>query len=174
MEHEIKTLIPEEEVEKKIVELAERISRDYEGKTIHVVGILRGAVFFMTELCKHVTVPVKCDFIRASSYGSGSVSSGDVKVLRQMDETLEGQDVLIVEDILDTGYTLTKLKDIFMSEKPASLKIAVLLDKTERRKVPIEADYCGFVVPDKFIVGYGLDYDQQYRNLPYIGEIKDV
>lgn len=172
MEVNVKVLIPEEEVNKKIREMAEQISADYAGKELHVVCILKGGVFFMTELAKHITVPVTHDFMSISSYGDGTVSSGRIKMLKDLDESIEGKDVLIVEDILDTGRTLHHLMEVLRLRKPNSLKLCTLLDKPDRRVIEVPADYTGFRIPDLFVVGYGLDYAQNYRNLPYIGVVE--
>ena len=172
MEVNVKVLIPEEEVNKKIREMAEKISSDYAGKELHVVCILKGGVFFMCELVKHITVPVTHDFMSVSSYGDGTISSGRIKLLKDLDESIEGKDVLIVEDILDTGRTLHHLMDMLRLRKPNSLRLCTLLDKPDRRVIEVPADYTGFSIPDLFVVGYGLDYAQNYRNLPYIGVVE--
>jgi len=167
-----RVLIPEEQIEAKIKELAERISKDYEGKTVHLIVILKGSVFFACDLAKRLTVPVTLDFMSVSSYGSETVSSGRVRILKDLDESIQGKDVLIVEDIIDSGNTLSYLKDLLMARSPKSLSICTLLDKPERRVTNVDVKYVGFVIPDEFVVGYGLDYDQYYRNLPYIGVIE--
>ena len=172
MEVNVKVLIPEEEVNKRIREMAEQISADYAGKELHVVCILKGGVFFMCELAKHITVPLTHDFMSISSYGDGTVSSGRIKMLKDLDESIEGKDVLIVEDILDTGRTLHHLMEVLRLRKPNSLKLCTLLDKPDRRVIEVPADYTGFKIPDLFVVGYGLDYAQNYRNLPYIGVVE--
>ncbi len=166
-------LISETEVEKKISQMAETISREYEGKTVHIVGVLKGSVFFMCELAKKLTVPVTMDFMSVSSYGDGTTSSGVVKLIKDLDESIEGRDVILVEDIMDSGRTLSYLVRILKERKPASFKVITLLDKPDRRVVDIEPDMTGFVIPDRFVVGYGLDCAQKYRNLPYIGVIED-
>lgn len=171
MEVNVKVLISEEEVNKKIREIAERINTDYAGKELHVVCILKGGVFFMCELVKHITVPVTHDFMSVSSYGDGTISSGRIKILKDLDESIEGKDVLVVEDILDTGRTLHHLLDLLRDRKPNSLQLCTLLDKPDRRVVEVPVAYTGFEIPDLFVVGYGLDYAQQYRNLPYIGVV---
>jgi hypoxanthine phosphoribosyltransferase len=165
----ISVLIDEKKLNDRIHELGEQISRDYEGKQLKLICILKGSVLFMSELAKRLTVPVLFDFMQVSSYGSGTQSSGSVKIKKDLDDDIAGQDVLIVEDIIDSGNTLYKLKPILLARNPKSLKVVSLLDKPERREVPFEADYHGFEIPDEFVVGYGLDYDQKYRNLPYIG-----
>ncbi len=165
----ISVLIDEKTLNKRIQELGETISRDYAGHELKLICILKGSVLFMSELAKRITVPVLFDFMQVSSYGSGTSSSGSVKIRKDLDEDIAGQDVLIVEDIIDSGNTLHKLTPILRGRNPKSLKVVSLLDKPERREVPFEADYRGFEIPDEFVVGFGLDYDQKYRNLPYIG-----
>lgn len=165
----ISTLIPQEEVEKRIAELGARISSDYAGKEIHLVCVLKGGSYFMIELAKYITVPVTIDFMSVSSYGSGIKSSGNVKIIKDLDEPVINKNVLVVEDIIDSGRTLSHLLELFKSRKPASLQLCTLLDKPERREVEVKVDYVGFQIPDAFVVGCGLDYDQRYRNLPYVG-----
>ena len=172
MKEKIKVLLPEAEVDKKIQELGEQISKDYEGEDIYMLCILKGGVFFMTELAKHVTVPVSLDFMSVSSYGSQTRSSGNVRIIKDLDTPIEGKNVLVVEDIIDTGRTLAYLLDNLQQRKPKSLKLCTLLDKPEQRVTEVDVDYVGFQIPDKFVVGYGLDYDQHYRNLPYIGVVE--
>ncbi|MCR5634457.1 MAG: hypoxanthine phosphoribosyltransferase [Lachnospiraceae bacterium] len=172
MEVNISVMISEEEIDKKVRELGARISKDYAGRTVHLVGILRGGAFFMCELAKRITVPVTIDFMSVSSYGSGTVSSGVIKVGKDTDESIEGKDVIVVEDIVDTGRTLSYLLEMLKGRKPASIALCTLLDKPERRTHEVKVDYTGFQVPDKFVVGYGLDYAQKYRNLPYIGVVE--
>lgn len=174
MAETISTLIGEKEVDAKIRELAAKISEDYAGKEIHLICILKGSVFFVCELAKRLTIPVTIDFMSVSSYGSGTTSSGIVRLAKDLDEPIEGKHVLIVEDIIDTGRTLSHLLELLSTRNPASLKLCTLLDKPERRVVDIEVDYTCFRIPDKFVVGYGLDYDQKYRNLPYIGVVEFV
>lgn len=174
MEDKIRILIPEEEVEQKIRQTAQQISAEYEGKTLHMVSVLKGSVFFACELAKRITVPVTMDFISTASYGDDTESSGVVRITKDLDEPLEGRQVLLVEDIIDSGRTLRYLLDILKKRKPASLKLAVLLDKPERRVVEVPVEYTCFEVPDEFIVGYGLDYAQRHRNLPYIGAVEVV
>ena len=170
MKERVEVLISEEEVKERIAELGRQISEDYAGKTVHMLCALKGGVCFMCELAKHVTVPVTFDFMSVSSYGSGTTSSGIVRILKDLDETVEGKDVLVVEDIIDTGRTLRYLLDLLQDRKPNSLRLCTLLDKPDGRAVNgIEVDYSCFEIPDAFVVGYGLDYDQRYRNLPYIG-----
>ncbi len=153
--------------------MAAKISEDYEGKDLHLICILKGGAYFMTELSKYITVPVTIDFMAVSSYGSKTVSSGIVKIIKDHDEPIENRDVLVVEDIVDTGFTLSYLMEILRDRKPASLKLCAMLNKPDRRVREVKIDYCGFDIPDKFVVGYGLDYDQHYRNLPYIGVIEE-
>jgi len=172
MEDKIKVLISKEEVEKKIHELGEQISKDYTGKEIHLICVLKGGVFVTCELAKSITVPLSLDFMSVSSYGDETVSSGRVKIVKDLDDPIEGKDVLVVEDIIDSGNTLKYLLDLLYSRKPNSIKICTLLDKPERRLTDVAVDYVGFQIPDKFVVGYGLDYAQKYRNLPYIGVIE--
>jgi hypoxanthine phosphoribosyltransferase len=173
MSLEIRTLIDEDQVNKRIRELGQQISRDYAGKSIHLICVLKGGAFFLCELAKRITVPVTLDFMSVSSYGAGTVSSGVVKIVKDLDEPLAGKNVIVVEDIIDSGRTLSYLLHMLQEREPASLKICTLLDKPERRVVDdVAVDYCGFRIPDKFVVGYGLDYDQKYRNLPYIGLVE--
>ncbi len=172
MNDKVSVLISEEEVEKKISELGKQISKDYEGKKIHLICVLRGGVFIAVELAKHLTVPVSMDFMAVSSYGNESASSGRVKIIKDLDDSIEGKDVLLVEDIIDSGTTLAYLLELLKSRKPNSIKLCTLLDKPERRVTDVNVDYIGFQIPDKFVVGYGLDYAQKYRNLPYIGVIE--
>ena len=174
MSETIRELISEEEVDKRIRELGEQISRDYAGKQIHLICVLKGGVFFMCELAKRITVPVSMDFMCVGSYGDGTKSSGVVRIAKDLDESIEGKEVLIVEDIIDSGNTLYYLMDVLQRRKPASLRLCTLLDKPERRVKDVKVDYVGFEIPDKFIVGYGLDYAQKYRNLPYIGIVEGV
>ena len=175
MSETIHTLIPEEEVEKRICEIAAQISKDYEGKSVNLICILKGSVMFMSELAKRITVPVTMDFMSCSSYGSGTVSKGIVKIAKDLDEPIEGRDALIVEDIIDSGNTLSYLIEILGKRKPASLRLCTLLDKPSRRvHHEVKVDYTCFQIEDLFVVGYGLDYDQRYRNLPYVGVIENV
>ena len=175
MSETIHTLIQEEEVEKRICEIAAQISKDYEGKSVHLICILKGSVMFMSELAKRITVPVTMDFMSCSSYGSGTVSKGIVKIAKDLDEPIEGRDALIVEDIIDSGNTLSYLIEILGKRKPASLRLCTLLDKPSRRvHHEVKVDYTCFQIEDLFVVGYGLDYDQRYRNLPYVGVIENV
>lgn len=173
MAEKVKVLVPEEDVAKRIKELGEQISKDYAGKQVHLICVLKGGVFFMCELAKRITVPVSMDFMSVSSYGDGTKSSGVVKIAKDLDETLEGKDVLIVEDIIDSGRTLSYLIKILEDRHPNSIRLCTLLDKPERRvKKDVNVDYCCFNIPDEFVVGYGLDYAQKYRNLPFIGVVE--
>lgn len=174
MAESIKVLVPEEEVDARIRALGEQISKDYEGKQIHLICVLKGGVFFMCELAKRITVPVSMDFMCVGSYGDGTKSSGVVRIAKDLDESIEGKDVLIVEDIIDSGNTLYYLMDVLQRRKPASLHLCTLLDKADRRVKDVKVDYTGFEIPDEFVVGYGLDYAQKYRNLPYIGVVEGV
>lgn len=174
MSEKIHVMIDEETVEKKVREMAAQISREYEGKTLHLICILKGSVFFACELAKRITVPVTLDFMSASGYGDGTQSCGRVKIVKDLDESLEGRDVLVVEDIIDSGRTLSYLLQVLQLRRPASLRLCTLLDKPERRVSPVKVDYTGFEIPDEFVVGYGLDYAQRYRNLPYIGRVEFV
>ena len=172
MAERVEILLSEAEVDAKIQELGEQISKDYAGKSVHLVCVLKGGAFFMCELAKRITVPVSMDFMSVSSYGGDTKSSGVVKIVKDLDESLVGKDVLIVEDIVDSGRTLSYLMEMLRDRKPNSLRLCTLLDKPERRVVEVPVDYTAFRIPDEFVVGYGLDYDQKYRNLPYIGVVK--
>ncbi len=173
MSESIRVLLPEEKVNERISQVAAEISRDYAGKAVHLVCVLKGGVFFTCELAKRLTIPVSLDFMSVSSYGSGTESSGVVRIVKDLDEPLEGKEVLIVEDIIDSGRTLAYLMEILEKRHPASIRLCTLLDKPERRvKKQVKVDYTCFSIPDEFVVGYGLDYDQKYRNLPYIGVVE--
>lgn len=172
MEDKIRELISEEEVDKRINEIGKMISEKYAGKTVHLICVLKGGVFFMCELAKRITTNVSMDFMSLSSYGSGTESSGIVKIIKDLDESVEGKNVIIVEDIIDSGRTLHTLKKMLIERKPASLEICTLLNKPDRRVVDVDVQYVCFDIPDEFVVGYGLDYDQKYRNLPYIGVVE--
>lgn len=172
MTEHIRVLIPEEEVDKRIKEIGEQISRDYAGKEVHLVCVLKGGSFFLCELAKRITVPVSLDFMSVSSYGSDTSSSGVVKIVKDLDEPIKGKDVVVVEDIIDSGRTLSYLLEMMKDRQPASLHLCTLLDKPDRRVVDVKVDYTGFQIPDEFVVGYGLDYAQKYRNLPYIGVVE--
>ena len=173
MAESIKVLVPEEEVDARIRALGEQISKDYEGKQIHLICILKGGVFFTCELAKRLTIPVSLDFMSVSSYGSDTKSSGVVKIIKDLDEPLEGKNVIIVEDIIDSGRTLAYLIEVLKQRNPKNIELCTLLDKPERRvKKQVQVKYTCFTIPDEFVVGYGLDYDQKYRNLPYIGVVE--
>lgn len=172
MAEKLSVMLSEEEVDKRIREIAEQINKDYEGKEIHLIGVLRGASFFMCELGKRITVPVTVDFMSVSSYGNGTVSSGTIKIKKDLDDSIEGKHVILVEDIIDSGRTLSCLGPMLKERGAASVKLCTLLDKPDRREVDVFVDYVGYRIPDKFVVGYGLDYAQKYRNLPYIAEVE--
>jgi len=161
-------LLSEEQIRERVAQLGAEISADYQGKDLVLIGILKGAICFFSDLIRQVKIPINVDFMAVSSYGNASQSSGVVKILKDLDIPIEGRHVLIVEDIVDTGLTLNYLKTNLLSRNPASLKVVALLDKPERRIVDIQADYLGFTIPDEFVVGYGIDYAEQYRSLPYI------
>lgn len=173
MAEKIGVLISEEKVDARIKEIADRLSEEYAGKTLHIIGVLKGSVFFMCELAKKMTIPVTMDFMSVSSYGNEKTSSGVVKLIKDLDESIEGRDVILIEDIMDSGRTLSYLVNILKQRKPNSFKVVTLLDKPSRRVVDIEPDITGFEVPDRFVVGYGLDCAQKYRNLPFIGVIEE-
>lgn len=173
MTDKIGVLISEEEVDKRIKELADQITKDYEGKDVHLICVLKGSIFFTCELAKRIELPVTLDFMSVSSYGNQTESSGRVRIVKDLDEAIEGRDVLVIEDIIDSGRTLSYLMDLLQARKPASLKLITLLDKPDRRVTDVKVDYTGFEIPDEFVVGYGLDCAQKYRNLPYIGVIKE-
>ena len=173
MAENVRILLKEEEVDKRIAEVAAMINRDYAGKEAHLICILKGGVFFTCELAKRLTVPVSMDFMSVSSYGSGTESSGVVRIVKDLDESIAGKNVLIVEDIIDSGRTLAYLIEILKQRNPESIHLCTLLDKPERRvKKQVKVDYTCFEIPDEFVVGFGLDYDQKYRNLPYIGVVE--
>ena len=173
MADKIRVLLTEEEVNKKISEVAAQINKDYEGKEVHLICILKGGVFFTCELAKRLTILVSLDFMSVSSYGSDTKSSGVVKIIKDLDEPLEGKNVIIVEDIIDSGRTLAYLIEVLKQRNPKNIELCTLLDKPERRvKKQVQVKYTCFTIPDEFVVGYGLDYDQKYRNLPYIGVVE--
>lgn len=172
MAEHIRVLLSEEEVDKRIKEIGEQISRDYAGRQVHLVCVLKGGSFFLCELAKRITVPVSLDFMSVSSYGSDTKSSGVVKIVKDLDESLKGKNVIVVEDIVDSGRTLSYLLEMLKDRGPESLRLCTLLDKPDRRVIDVNVDYTGFQIPDEFVVGYGLDYDQRYRNLPYIGVVE--
>jgi len=165
-------ILSEELLQARVAEIGAAISRDYEGRTVLLVAVLRGAALFIADLARAISVPVELDFMAVSSYGSSTKSSGVVRILKDLDETIEGRDVIVVEDILDTGLTLKYLLKNLASRKPASLEVVTLLSKEGKQRVPISCKYIGFPIPDEFVVGYGLDFAEKYRNLPYIGILK--
>lgn len=169
MSETIRVLIEEEKLNKRIAELGAQISSDYAGQEVTLICILKGSVFFTCELAKRITIPVALDFMSVSSYGSSTVSSGKIEVKKDLDESIENKNIIIIEDIIDTGRTLKYLLEDLRKRNPKSLKLCTMLDKPDRRVVEVATDYTGFEIPDEFVVGYGLDYDQKYRNLPYIG-----
>ena len=172
MAERVSVLLSEEEVDKRINEIGKQISKDYEGKNIHLICVLKGGVFFMCELAKRIDVPVSMDFMAISSYGADTKSSGVIKIVKDLDESITGKDVLVIEDIVDSGRTLSYLLEMLKDRGPKSMRLCTLLDKPDRRVVDVKVDYTGFQIPDEFVVGYGLDYDQKYRNLPYIGIVE--
>ncbi len=172
MAERIKVLLSEQEVDDRIQAIGDQISRDYAGKQVHLICVLRGGAFFMCELAKRITVPVSLDFMSVSSYGGDTKSSGVVKIVKDLDDSIKDLDVLVVEDIVDSGRTLSYLMEMLRDRGPKSLRLCTLLDKPDRRVVDVHVDYTGFQIPDEFVVGYGLDYDQKYRNLPYIGIVE--
>ncbi len=172
MKEKIRVMYPEEAVNKKIVEMGKRISEDMNGEPVKIICILKGACFFACELAKRITVPVFIDFMSVSSYGEETTSSGTVRILKDLDSPIEGENVLIVEDIIDTGRTLNYLVNNFRSRGAKTVRLCTLLNKPDRRAVDVDVDYVGFEIPDEFVVGYGLDYAQKYRNLPYIGIVE--
>ena len=172
MAEHIKVLLTEEELSVKIQTIGEQISRDYAGKEVHLICVLKGGVFFMCELAKRITVPVSLDFMAVSSYGSGTKSGGVVKIVKDLDEPIKGKHVIVVEDIVDSGRTLSYLLEMLWARNPESMRLCTLLDKPDRRVKPVDLHYFGFTIPDAFVVGYGLDYAEKYRNLPYIGILK--
>ncbi len=172
MTEHIRVMLTEEEVDAKIQEIGDRISKDYAGKQVHLVCVLKGGSFFLCELAKRITIPVSLDFMSVSSYGGGTQSSGIVKIVKDLDEPLKDKEVIVIEDIVDSGRTLSYLLEMLKKREPSSLSLCTLLDKPDRRVVDVHVDYTGFEIPDEFVVGYGLDYDQRYRNLPYIGVVE--
>ena len=174
MKEKVKIFLPEQEVDERIAEIAKKISEDYAGKSVHLICILKGSVFFMCELAKRITVPVTMDFMSVSSYGNDTKSSGVVRIAKDLDEPLEGKDVLVVEDIIDSGRTLSYLLEILGKRNPKSLRLCTLLAKPDRRVTEVHVDYTCFNIPDEFVVGYGLDYAQKYRNLPFVGIVEFV
>ena len=172
MGERVSVMISEEDVDRKIAELGKRISEDYAGEELHLISVLKGGVFFACELAKRITVPVSLDFMSVSSYGDATKSSGVVRIVKDLDEPIKDKNVLVVEDIVDSGRTLSYLLDYLKVREPKSLKLCTMLDKPSRRVVPVDVTYTAFEVEDKFVVGYGLDYAQKYRNLPYIGVVE--
>ena len=172
MAERIEVLLSEEEVDRRIQEIGDQISRDYAGRQVHLVCVLKGGSFFMCEIAKRITVPVSIDFMSVSSYGKDTKSSGVVRIVKDLDESLTDRHVLVVEDIVDSGRTLSYLLEMLKDRGPEDVRLCTLLDKPSRRVVDVKVDYTGFEIPDEFVVGYGLDYDQKYRNLPYVGIVK--
>ncbi|MDD3206707.1 MAG: hypoxanthine phosphoribosyltransferase [Lachnospiraceae bacterium] len=172
MAEHVRVMLTEEEVDAKIQAIGDQISRDYAGKQVHLVCVLKGGSFFMCELAKRISLPVSLDFMSVSSYGSDTKSSGVVKIVKDLDEPLKDKHVIVIEDIVDSGRTLSYLMEMLKKREPSSLSLCTLLDKPDRRVTEVKVDYTGFEIPDEFVVGYGLDYDQRYRNLPYIGVVE--
>ncbi len=172
MADKISVMISEEEIQKRVKEMAAQIDKDYEGEEVLLICILKGSIFFTTELAKNLTIPVTFDFMSVSSYGDDTVSSGRVKIVKDLDNSIEGKNVIVVEDIVDSGRTLAHLLALLKVRNPKSIKLCTLLDKPDRREVPVEVEYTGFKIPDAFVIGYGLDYKQMYRNLPYVGVLE--
>lgn len=173
-QHEIEVYLTEEQINKRIAEIGAAITEKFKGESVYLICILKGSLFFTAELAKNIKLPTIIDFMSVSSYGSGTVSSGDIKIKKDLEEPIEGENVIIVEDIIDSGNTLSRLMKVIRARNPKSITLCTLLDKPDRRVVDdVEVDYTGFVIPDEFVVGYGLDYDQKYRNLPYVGFVKD-
>ncbi len=168
----IRVMYTEENVEKRVREIAAQISRDFEGQEIHLICILKGSIFFTAELAKRITLPVTLDFMSVSSYGAGTESTGRIKIIKDLDENIADKNVIVVEDIIDSGRTLSFLMDMLLARKPKTLSLCTLLNKPDRRVVDVKVDYVGYDIPDEFVVGYGMDYDQKYRALPYIGVVE--
>lgn len=171
MNFKIEKMISEENIAKRTKELAKQIENDYRGKELVCIGLLKGSVMFMTELLKNINIELAMDFMKVSSYHGGMDSTGIVKILKDVDMDISGKEVLIIEDIIDTGLTLDNVKKFLMAKQPKTLKVCSLLDKPSRRKVEMKGEYIGFEIPDEFVIGYGLDYDELYRNLPYVGKV---
>lgn len=174
MEDKISVMIPEEKIYTRVAEMAEEINKEFAGESVHLICILKGSVFFTCELAKRITLPVTLDFMKVSSYGDGTKSSGIVRISKDTDEALEGKNVIVIEDIVDSGRTLSYLLDILSARKPKALRLCTLLDKPSRRVTEVKVDYTGFRIEDKFVVGFGLDYAQKYRNLPFIGVVEEL
>ncbi len=175
MKYEIETLISEHEIRKRVAELGIDITRDYkDAEDVILVGLLRGSTVFLADLAREIKLEAKIDFMVVSSYGNSMESSREVRINKDLEEDVNGKNIIIVEDIIDTGYTLEKVKDYLLLKQPSSLKICTLLDKPERREVPVDVDYVGFEIPDVFVIGYGIDYAQKHRNLPYVGKVVPV
>lgn len=172
MAEHVRVMLTEQEVDAKISEIGKKISEDYAGRQVHLICVLKGGSFFMCELAKRITVPVSLDFMSVSSYGGDTKSSGVVKIVKDLDESIKDKDVLVVEDIVDSGRTLSYLLEMLEQRGPKSLALCTLLDKPDRRVIDVNVNYTCFQIPDEFVVGYGLDYDQRYRNLPYIGVVE--
>ena len=170
--YDISVYLTEEQLNKRIAEIGEQITEEYKGQSVYLICILKGSIFFTTELAKRIKLPMTIDFMSVSSYGSGTESSGDVKIKKDLENSMEGENVIIIEDIIDSGNTLSRLSKLLAQRNPKSLTICTLLDKPDRRVSDVKVDYTGFEIPDEFVVGYGLDYDQRYRNLPYVGVIE--
>lgn len=173
MRLQLRVLIDAEEIAHRVQELGQQISADHQGQKLVVIGILKGAVVFLSDLIRHITVPLEVDFMAISSYGAATQTSGVVQLLKDLDRPIEGEHVLIVEDIIDSGLTLSYLYQLLKSRNPASLRTAVLLDKPERRQTEFTPDYVGFTIPDMFVIGYGLDYNHRHRELPYVGVLEN-
>ena len=169
----IEVLISEEEISKRVAEMGAEITKRFQGESVYLICILRGSIFFTTDLARHIDLPMEIDFMTVSSYGAHTVSSGVINVKQDLAGSIEGKNVIVVEDIIDSGNTLSRLLELFKSRNPKTLTLCTMLDKPERRRVEVDVDYTGFEVPDKFVVGYGLDWDQKFRNLPYIGYVKE-
>lgn len=172
MNSKIDVLISREEIEKKVRELGEKITTDYKGKELIIIGLLRGSVLFMSDLIREINLPLKVDFMTVSSYGNEKYSSREVKIIQDLSENIMGKNVIVVEDIIDSGLTLNKVLEILKTREPKSLKLAAFLNKPTRREIEVQVDYIGYDIPDEFVVGYGLDFAQMYRNLPYVGILK--
>ena len=172
MESNIRILISEKDIKQRVKELAGQISEDYRGRSVHIICILKGSIFFACDLMKKIDIPVTIDFMAVSSYGDDTISSGRVRIVKDLDESISGKDVIIVEDIIDSGNTLSYLSELLGARGPASLNVCSLLDKPERRVTDVDVKYVGFEIPDEFVIGYGLDYKQRYRNLPYVGVLE--